>query len=354
MDIDEFLNTEAEKHKDLVSKGAEYFTDKTIEDQIIKVKELIRKKDFKEAEKVYFAVKDNFANLAKKQEEEKRKLHREINEINIELLESLNSLKLEMDKKTEIIKGLLAKAREGLKTGEVKKANQLYLEVRGVFKELPDAFAERKMEMENEILAFYSTLVNAFNKKSFDVLTKKTEEIHDHIDNSLGYIKDRKMDLAKKEFYEINRLYNELPDGFLYEKSILYKKILRLHKLIDMGVEGAAGEINIQKPTAPGEPAKIDTPPKKEEAPKIDAPPKEAPKIDSPPKPGEAPKIDSPPKPGEAPKIDAPPKKAEDAPKKKGFFGFLKKKPKEEKKIDTLPKQKEEKKEMDAPPSPSK
>ncbi len=248
MDIDEFLNEEADQHKSSGGKnqGGEFYTDRTIEDQILKIKELIGKKQFKEAEKVYFVVKENYVNLAKKQEEERKRLHRELTEINKELLESLNNLKLEIDKKSNVIRQLLAKAGEYLSKGDNNKANRIYLEIRGLFKDLPDAFAEQKMELENEILTFYSKLINEYNRASFKVLSEKTEKIHDHIDKSITLIRAGKIEEAKKEYHLLNLLYNELPDGFLYEKSLLYKKILKLYKLTEVGSLSEMQEEDIQ------------------------------------------------------------------------------------------------------------
>ena len=245
MDIDEFLSTEAQKSEELTGKGprrAESYTDRTILDQIGKVKELIKQRNFKEAERVYYVVKENYANLAKQQEEERKKMHREITSINKQLIDNLTMLKSEVDKKAQIILQLLEKAKEYMRTGELKKANSLYIEIRQIFKQLPDAFAEKKMALENEILAFYGQLVNDFNKKAYHHLQEKEKEINKHITLAIQYIKQGKVQLAKKEYTFINQLYTELPDGFLYEKTMIYRKILDLFRLAESGAAGIRGE----------------------------------------------------------------------------------------------------------------
>ncbi len=240
MDIDEFLETEAETpeggRKALVEKqSAEFITGRSIEDQINKIRDLIQQKRFKEAEKVYYVVKEHYATLARKQQEERRMLHRQLTQINKELLEHLDSAKADMEQKAIIISDLLVKARQYMQQGNIDKANQLYFEVRRIFGQMPDAFVERKMVLENQILAFYSQLVNEFNRKKYDELLRKRDEILRHIEIATNNIRLGNVEAAGKEYQLINKLYNELPEGFLYEKTLLYKRILVLYQVMEEG-----------------------------------------------------------------------------------------------------------------------
>ena len=244
MDIDEFLSTEAEKSEQMSGKGhkEDFYTDRSIFEQIDKIKDLIKQKDFKEAERVYYVVKESYANLAHQQEQERSKMHREITIINKQLMDNLATLKSEVDKQSEIILQLLTKAKEYMVQRDLKKANSLYIEIRQIFKVLPDAFAEKKMALENEILTFYGNLVNEFNKEAYKHLREKELGINKHINAALQYVKQGKIEPAKKEYTIINQLYTELPDGFLYEKTMIYKKILELFKLAESGAVGIKGE----------------------------------------------------------------------------------------------------------------
>lgn len=241
MDIDEFLEAEGAgegkgARKELVEKQApEFLSDLSIEAQIGKIRELLQANRYKEAEKIYFMVREQYATLAKRQEEMRRKVHRELTAINKELLEHLNQLKGEIEQKTMIINDLLLKAGEYMQRGNIEKANQLYLEVRQIFKQIPDAFAERKMLLENQILTFYSKLVTEFNKKNYGKLLEKRDEIMRHVEIATNHMNLGNVEQAKREYQDINRLYNELPEGFLYEKTLIYKRILTLHQLVEEG-----------------------------------------------------------------------------------------------------------------------
>ncbi len=242
MDIDEFLETESSDdgksgRKDLVQKqAAEFISDASLDSQLAKIRELMQAKKYKDAEKIYFAVKEQYSLLAKRQEEGRKRIHRELMAINKELLEHLNIAKNDMDQKILIINDLLAKARQYMQQGNIDKANQLYIELRAIFKNIPDAFAEQKMLVENQILSFYSQLTNEFNKKNYGKLLEKRDEIVRHTEIATNDVHLNNIDHAKKEYAEINKLYNELPDGFLYEKTLIYKRVLALYQLIEEGV----------------------------------------------------------------------------------------------------------------------
>lgn len=241
MDIDEFLEAEGGEEKggrkELETKqAAEFITDLSLEAQVAKIRELMAAKKYKDAEKIYFMVKEQYATLAKRQEEARRKIHRQLMEINKELLEHLDKARVELEQKTMIISDLLMKARQYMQQGNTDKANQLYLQVREIFKQIPDAFGERKMLLENQILTFYSQLVNEFNKRNYGRLLQKREEILRHIEIATNYVNLGNVEEAKKEYQLINKFYNELPEGFLYEKAVLYKRILALYQLTEEGV----------------------------------------------------------------------------------------------------------------------
>lgn len=258
MDIDEFLESEGSGEgkpgrKELVEKqAAEFISDSSLEVMLAKIRELMQARKYKDAEKIYFTVKEQYALLAKRQEEARRHVHRELMAINKELLEHLNKAKEEMGQKALIINDLLIKARQYMQKGDTEKANQLYTQVREIFKQIPDAFSEQKMLMENQILSFYSQLVNEFNKKNYGKLLEKRDEIMRHVEAATNDIRFNKIDHAKKEYAEINKLYNELPEGFLYEKTIIYKRILGLYQFIEEGTQEEADMIKPAPLEMPG------------------------------------------------------------------------------------------------------
>lgn len=329
MDIDEFLETEAETpeggRKSLVEKqAAEFITGRSIEDQVNKIRELIQQKRFKDAEKIYYVVKEHYATLARRQQEERRMLHRQLTQINKELLEHLDRARAEMEQKGSIITDLLMKARQYMQQGNIDKANQLYFEVRRIFSQMPDAFTERKMVLENQILAFYSQLVNEFNRKKYDELLRKRDEIMRHIEIAANNIRLGNVEAAGREYQLVNKLYNELPEGFLYEKTLLYKRILVLYQIMEEGNVRGASAAELSAMQAPQLPYQAS------EAKLLSQELRKGSEVRAP--------------------LETPPA-LQEAQRKKGFFRFMKKE--EGAKGEHLLEKKEEKKSvMDAPPLP--
>ena len=357
MNMDEFLEAEAGKHIAESEQNAtteEFISNRTLEDQIRKIRELIKQRKYGDAEKIYYVVKSHYANMEKKQSDERRDLHRELTEVNKELITSLNEMRGELDKRSTVIRQLLIKAKEYIQSGDMYKANKIYLEVKDMFKALPEVFSEKKAELENEIMGFYGHLVREFNKKTYSKLTEKGKLIENHILTALGYLKTGHMEAAKKEYDTIYQLYTELPEGYLYEKTMIYNQILSLHKLTESGVKTteAKEEVSLMqeelaKATNKGSPTKME-PPKLEEVPTPETK-KEQPKFIPPQK--------------DLAKVKNKQIEAEDAvskkEEKKGFFSFLKKEKTEEKqeaKNETDIEQKISVKtdtEMENPPVPS-
>lgn len=237
MDIDQFLESEAVKEREQqeTSGPGEFTTNRTIEEQIIKIKELIKQRNFIEAEKIYLFVKAHYATLEQKQGEERRALHQKLCEVNKELIESLNAMRQELEKRTNIIRQLLEKAKEYMTKGDMQRANKIYLETREMFKTLPEVFSEKKAELENEITYFYGQLVNHFHQKNYTTLTEKGKQIGNHITTAVGYLNMGDVEAAKREYDIIYQLYTELPEGYLYEKTMIYNQILTLHRLTESG-----------------------------------------------------------------------------------------------------------------------
>ena len=328
MNMDEFLEAEAGKHIAESEQNAtteEFISNRTIEDQIRKIRELIKQRKYADAEKIYYVVKSHYANMEKKQSNERRDLHRELTEVNKELITSLNEMRGELDKRSTVIRQLLIKAKEYIQSGDMYKANKIYLEVKDMFKALPEVFSEKKAELENEIMGFYGHLVKEFNKKTYHKLTEKGKLIENHILTALGYLKTGHMEAAKKEYDTIYQLYTELPEGYLYEKTMIYNQILSLHKLTESGVKTteAKEEVNLMqqelaKATNKKSSSTLAKPPKFEDVPSPETK-VETPKF-TPPKKDLA-KI-------KEKQIEADKPVSQD---KKGFFSFLKKEKKEEK-----------------------
>ncbi len=246
MDIDEFLEKET---KNLGNAGPKakildtYMTkdinyqNKNIIIEINNIKSLMKENKFGEAGRLYFTVRKKYADLMRQQLEEKHTIYLELSKINQELINYLNQQRLELDKKGGMIKQLIAKGNERLKNAEMNTANQIYLQIREMFRQLPDSFPEKKLLIENEVLQYYSELMKKINSNTRENLLEKSQDINEMITRAFDLVNQKKIEDATKLYNEINKKYNQLPSGFLYERSLLYQKILKLYQATEMVYE---------------------------------------------------------------------------------------------------------------------
>lgn len=244
MDIDEFLEAESKLEE------AEQADNQSIDEQLKKIRDYIKESKFDKAEEAYNALKQKFKDLIKKQEEERKRISNELSSINTELVNRLNKEKSTVDKQATAILDLIKKANEYVDKQDFSQANKLYVEIRGMYKQLPDAFAEKKIYIENQILAFYSRLVQEFNKHSSQNLTNKSDEIHKLVDDAMKEVQQGKRESARQKAQKAQDLYSKLPHGFLYEKSLLYDKILKLSQFVE--IDSHKAHTAIQQPKIDG------------------------------------------------------------------------------------------------------
>ena len=163
MDIDEFLEKETKNIKDVGPKAKildTYMTkdinyqNKNIIIEINNIKSLMKENKFGEAGRLYFTVRKKYADLMRQQLEEKHQIYLELSKINQELITFLNQQRLDLDKKSTMIKQLISQGRKHLENDELKVANQVYLQIREMFRQLPDSFPEKKLIIENEVLSY--------------------------------------------------------------------------------------------------------------------------------------------------------------------------------------------------------
>ncbi|MBI3032966.1 hypothetical protein HYY69_05820 [Candidatus Woesearchaeota archaeon] len=367
MDIDAFLETEKDKMeksagpKAVIKQQGLSIKSNTIEDQLDKLQQMLAQNKFKDAGDLYMQVKERFTNLTKTQIEEKNFIHKKLSQLNEALTIQLSQVMVDVDKKAQMIENLLMKGEGYLKEGKLEVADEMYKQVKQVFDQLPDVFLEKRLRLENNIMNFFSRLNIENAKKMLENFERTKKEVQGLLDHGFQQVQVGRLDLAKKDYLKINQLYSKLPSGFMYDKLMLYKQILKLYNEAELNLEikalsselaelekAMAGSSSAPKPSAippPGSAGTIPVPLSKTAT----NPPAPKPGItqnvsEAPSKPGAAPSapitpskpvfkvnneitpehLENPPQmqevPNQAKKLEVPP-----TPQKKGMFGFMKK-----------------------------
>jgi len=240
MDIDDFLDKESKgKKKDESSSEVNVEEEskkkedvQDLIDQIQEIRKLMEEKKFDVAEGKYMEVKEKYSIFAKKQMEVQNKIYNELVSINKQMVEGLNSLRQETQKKMGIIRELIQKVQGHLQRNELDVAQQVYDELYNLFKSLADVVPEQKVQLEQELMSLHIALSSKSNTAATADFQTKFRQIQNMLTYAFNALKQGDINTAGIMYQKINALYNELPKGFLYEKAVAYQQILKLFKAV--------------------------------------------------------------------------------------------------------------------------
>jgi hypothetical protein len=204
----------------------------SIDANIQEIKQMMVDKRYEEAERKYIQTKEQFAEMARRHAAEQNRIYTELENINREMVQGLNVLKQEAEKKVSIINELIMRSRDHLAKSELQVSNQLYDQITTMFKTLPDIIADKKLQLEQDITQLHVELSNKTNMAANAEFHTKFTNIRNLLSFATENVRRGNMNDAIQMYNRINTLYEELPKGFLYEKAMLYQQILRLFKSI--------------------------------------------------------------------------------------------------------------------------
>jgi hypothetical protein len=251
MNIDEFLESQAddmpkEQEADI---GVTAKASNSVRDKIAKIQSLIAEKKFEEASTLFSTLREEYTRLIEMQDKERADIQNEMQKISTDIMSRLNKLSDEVDKRAEIIRKLLEKAEMQLSISDFIGANQSYASMREILAGMPDGFAERRSQLEGDILAFYIKFKDKYTntqKAKFDSLIQQVTAIIDQAENAANLGNrpeaERLLSLAKSAF-------EKLPTGFLHDKAGLHNRITEL--MNSLSKPGFSFKQDIPRPEPP-------------------------------------------------------------------------------------------------------
>lgn len=211
-----------------------------IDSLIAEANSLISKGDFEGARKIYLKIKDMKKELPQRFMRAEEKASNDLLSLNEKILSGMDrSLSTEFNDKFNRINKLIDEAYSMISNNMISsvenlsKVESLYTQVKDIYLALPEGFMEKKVMVQDQMLKLYKTIIT--NKKN--ILTSdfsgKSQEIIRLMKIVVDEIGRGSIDDASKLFAEVTRLYKELPQGFLRDKTELQSQILDIyHKLV--------------------------------------------------------------------------------------------------------------------------
>ncbi|MBI2176438.1 hypothetical protein HYU40_03790 [Candidatus Woesearchaeota archaeon] len=206
---------------------------KDYKDLLGKAYELMQEGKIEEANDLYEKLKFAHQNLAKEFIEKKRQMEDDLVKLNKDLAKNVDQANLEKLKRAgERIALLLNAGNRLLRKGEFETAESYYQAIKHEYETLPPGFIDEKKEIQEKVLAFYSTLAREREKAIRQKFDRAARQVGELISQIQELLKDYKIEPAIQAYREVKQLYSSLPAGFLKEKAALQEKIVPLHTAI--------------------------------------------------------------------------------------------------------------------------
>ncbi|MBI5389609.1 hypothetical protein HZB01_04490 [Candidatus Woesearchaeota archaeon] len=195
--------------------------------------EHLQKREFEQAKDKYAQIRKVYQELPNSYLEEGHDINQKLVKLNKDLATTMESVFAEEvhDKYDKILE-LLEIAGNCIKENKVNAAAVTYNEIKKLYASLPNAFIEKKIELQNQILEVYHELITKFDQVSASQIKGKSKEIEGLIAQAKGYLKEGKLHLAIKTYHTISAIVEKLPHGFMEKKIELETKVLELNKLL--------------------------------------------------------------------------------------------------------------------------
>ncbi|MGM5482731.1 MAG: hypothetical protein ACQESF_04685, partial [Nanobdellota archaeon] len=237
MDIDEFLDKEASNlsgSSQVVNKssggGKGPQDNENLLDQLETAKGQLRQNNITSALKEFEYLKSRYTDMTKKQLSENRYIFNELIKINQEIITKIDAQRSEFEKRKQTAKKLLNDGHWRFNNGELETAYKIYIELNEIIKNTPDLFHEEKNSLSYEATAFASILFPKMQERSNALFEKQKDIILQEIDKAYNQLQQNNGELPKETYDNINKQFNKLPEGHIYEKTILHNDILKLFK----------------------------------------------------------------------------------------------------------------------------
>lgn len=206
-----------------------------------KANELIKEKRLDEAnaayermELIYSEMPEGF--MSKKVELEKVIL--DVRELLIkeQEVQSLN----EFTSKQKAIMDNLEVIKQKISQKDIINATEIYENTKRIYDGLPVGFLSEKIILQESIFDVYKQLINTNKDISFEDLTQKSARILELLSSANNLIDKKDLSSATEYSVQIRGMFNELPPGFLKEKTSLQNKILSFSRRLSEEKEKSA------------------------------------------------------------------------------------------------------------------
>ncbi len=202
---------------------------KEIDSLLNKAYELIKEGKFEEANKVYELIKRENETLPTGLSEFKKDISINLTKLNKELIVNIEKYNLRASAElSKYISGKLTKLSRYVQTGEIKEAEDTYIDIQAAFSAFPPGFETRKAELQARVIDVYKRLLTKKRVLISKYNANKSAQIKNVIEEIKTALRSDKAEIASQKYDEARQLYSELPEGFTEENEALTRELFSL------------------------------------------------------------------------------------------------------------------------------
>jgi|GEM_PF-4094604 len=223
------LNKDLSLHIGKVSMKEIEEKDREISRLIKDVRSSLEKNSIPQAEKLYASLEESFKAFPTSFLERRLEIEKRILDLREEFIQKRRSfLSSELKQKGDEILVLLAKIQAAISSRDVKAAMEDYGKVKVAYSSLPQGFLNEKIELQEKIFEVYKKLIEINREVSQGDFLAKTEKIGAYIQKIEQLLSTQELSPVEDFLNKAYELFNQLPMGFLSEKTNIQDRLLRL------------------------------------------------------------------------------------------------------------------------------
>ncbi len=194
-------------------------------------RENLQKRKFAIATAYYDEIRKVFEKLPAGFAKEKRKLKEDILKIFEQIIrEREQRLQYRFSLMSKEIGSLIREAGKHLEAGEADDAFKAYKRLSKAYSELPNGFLKEKLELQGTIMRLYNQLSQRLEKRAEGELSSEASQILSLLGTMKKQMDSGRFEEAESTYLEINRIFKQMPEGFVQQKTDLQEKIISLYE----------------------------------------------------------------------------------------------------------------------------
>lgn len=194
-------------------------------------RQFLKKGEFGTAESYYLAIKREYGDLPPGFAEEKNGLQEKILDFYSALSNQREkSVRAKFEGSVRQIERLVKETQELVNEDRIENAIQHYRQIKKLYIKLPVGFLKEKAILQEKLLGLYNIITAIYTQKNLDRLKAKSAEIIALLSTMKTYTERGELMEAEEAYQKVERLYNEMPKGFLHEETTLQNLIVQAYE----------------------------------------------------------------------------------------------------------------------------